>query len=102
MRPIHLAQLDKTRPVLLLTRAVAVGRLRTVTVAEITSKIHRLHTEVLVGPSNGLDHESAVNLDKVHTIDFSQLGRQVGTLLSSQEAALLAALVAAYDLETDE
>lgn len=55
MRPIHLAQLDKTRPVLLLTRAVAVGRLRTVTVAEITSRIHGLHTEVLVGPSNGLD-----------------------------------------------
>ena len=102
MRPIHLAQLDKTRPVLLLTRAVAVGRLSTVTVAEITSRIHGLHTEVLVGPSNGLDHESAVNLDNMHTIALSQLGRQVGTLLSSQEGALLAAMVAAFDLETDD
>ena len=101
MRPIHLAQLDKTRPVLLLTRAIAVGRLRTVTVAEITSRIHGLHTEVLVGPANGLDRESAVNLDNVHTIEFSQLGRQVGTLLTSQEGALLAAMAAAYDLETE-
>ncbi len=39
MRPIHLAQLDKTRPVLVLTRELVRPHLSRVTVAPITSTI---------------------------------------------------------------
>ena len=99
MRPIHLAALDKTRPVLILTREIAIGRLRTVTVAAITSTIRGLATEVTVGPDNGLDHASAVNLDNVFTIDHRALGRRVGFLLDHQEADLHRAVVSAFDLD---
>lgn len=99
MRPIHLAALDKTRPVLILTREIAIGRLRTVTVAVITSRIRGLATEVAVGPDNGLDHPSAVNLDNVFTIDHRALGRRIGFLLDHQEGDLHRAVVSAFDLD---
>ena len=100
MRPIHLAELDKTRPVLVLTRDVAIGRLRTVTVAAITSTIRGLGTELPVGRANGLDHDSVVNLDNVFTVDYRSLGRRVGFLLDDQEPALAEAIINAFDLDS--
>ena len=99
MRPIHLADLDKTRPVLILTRDVAIGRLRTVTVASITSTVRGLATEVRVGEANGLDHESVVDVDNIFTIDHRSLGRRIGFLLDGQESALFEALINAFDLD---
>ena len=93
MRPIHLARLDKTRPVLVLTRELVRPHLRRVTIAPITSTVKGLSTELAVGPRNGLDHESVVSLDNVLTIPAVDLGRQLGFLLPEQETALTAALV---------
>jgi mRNA interferase MazF len=98
MRPIHLAKLDKTRPVLVLTRELVRPHLTRVTVAPITSRIRGLTTEVIVGPANGLDHDSVVNLDNIATIAVGDLGRQVGRLLADQELALTEAIHAAFDL----
>lgn len=99
MRPIHLARLDKTRPVLVLTRELVRPHLRRVTIAPITWTAKGLSTELAVGPRNGLDHESVVSLDNVLTIPAVDLGRQLGFLLPEQETALTAALVIAFDLE---
>jgi mRNA interferase MazF len=43
MRPIHLATLDKARPVLILTRAQVRPFLTSITVAPITSTIRAVH-----------------------------------------------------------
>jgi len=99
MRPIHLAQLDKTRPVLILTRELVRPHLRRVTVAPITSTARGLSTEVAVGRRNGLDYDSVVSLDNVMTIPADSLGRHIGFFLPEQEAALTAAIVLAFDLE---
>jgi mRNA interferase MazF len=99
MRPIHLAALDKTRPVLVLTRELVRPHLNRVTVAPITSTARGLSTEVSVGPRNGLDRPSVVSCDNVVTIPSAALGRQIGRLLPEQEQALTAALHAAFDLE---
>jgi mRNA interferase MazF len=99
MRPIHLAQLDKTRPVLVLTRETVRPHLTNVTVAPITSTIRGLSTEVPVGTANGLDHDSVISLDNIQTIPARHLGRQVGLLLIAQEEALSRAIHAAFDLE---
>ena len=99
MRPIHLASLDKTRPVLVLTREVVRPYLSRVTVAPITSTIRGLSTEVPVGPRNGLDHPSVVSCDTVVTVPKSALGRQIGRLLPEQEVLLTGALHAAFDLD---
>ena len=99
MRPIRLAQLDKVRPVLLLTREEVRPYLNSITVAPITSTRRGLSTEIEVGPQNGLDHASVVNCDAVTTLPADQLGRVVGYLLPHQERALSAAIAAAFDLE---
>lgn len=99
MRPIHIARLDKTRPVLILTRAVVRPHLSRVTVAPITSTIRGLSTEVPVGPANGLDQAGVVSCDNIITVPVSSLGRQVGFLSEDQEIALTAAIRAAFDLD---
>ena len=99
MRPIHLATLDKTRPVLVLTRELVRPHLARVTVAPITSTVRGLSTEVALGPGNGLDHPSVVSCDDVVTIPTTALGRQIGRLLPEQETLLTAALHAAFDLD---
>lgn len=99
MRPIHLARLDKTRPVLVLTRELVRPYLTRVTVAPITSTVRGLSTEVVVGPRNGLDHESAVSLDNIVTIPVVALGRRIGLLLDDQELLLARAIQLAFDLD---
>ena len=98
MRAICLARLDKTRPVLVLTRALAQTRLTRVTVATITSTVRGISSEVPVGPANGLDHESVVSLDNIQTIHRDDLGRQIGYLLPHQEHQLALAIRLAFDL----
>lgn len=99
MRPICSVALDKRRPAVILTRPVAHARLRSLTVAPVTSTIRGMATEVLLGPRNGLDHECVVNLDDVQTVPVESVHQQIGWLLPDQESALLQAVVAAYDLD---
>jgi mRNA interferase MazF len=99
MRPIHLARLDKTRPVLVLTRETVRPHMTRVTVAPITSTARGLSTEVSVGPANGLDHDSVVSCDNILTVPADSLGQQVGFLLASQETDLVTAIHAAFDLD---
>jgi mRNA interferase MazF len=99
VRPIHLARLDTSRPVLVLTRELVRPHLRRVTVAPITSTVWGLSTEVAVGIRNGLDHDSVVSLDNILTIPVADLGRQLGHLHPDQEGDLAAAITAAFDLE---
>ncbi len=99
VREICLARLDKTRPVVVLTRAAALQAMTKVTVAPITSTIKGLSSEVHVGPENGLEESCAISLDNVVTIPRDLLGRTVGYLRPEQERALARAVVMSYDLD---
>ena len=99
MRPIHLVRLDKTRPALILIREAIRPRLRSVTIAPITTRIRGLSIEVPVGPQNGLDNASVINCDNIATIDASLVGRHLGFLLPEQEEALAEAIMTAFDLD---
>jgi mRNA interferase MazF len=99
MRPIHVAHLDKARPVLILTRELVRPHLRTVTVAAITTTIRGLSTEVPVDESNGLSGPSVVSCDNLTTIPTEALRDQIGVLLDRQEAQLSEAIRAAFDLD---
>jgi mRNA interferase MazF len=71
---------DKRRPVLVLTRQEVIPLLSTVMVAPITSTLRGAPSEVVVGPDEGLKHESAINLDHVQTVSKERLRQFVGTL----------------------
>jgi mRNA interferase MazF len=98
MRPIHVARVDKPRPVLILTRELVRPHLTRVTVAPITSRVRGLSTEVLLGAANGVDGACVVNCDNIVTIPVDALGRHIGQLLPAQEPELTRAILAAFDL----
>jgi mRNA interferase MazF len=99
VRPIHIAHLDKARPVLVLTRELVIPERTQITVAPVTSTARGLSVEIPVGQPNGLGHDSVVNCDNIVTIPKATLGEQIGYLLPAQEPALTAAIRAAFDLE---
>ncbi len=99
MRPVHTAKLDKTRPVVVLTRELVRPYMARVTVAPITTTARGLSTEVPVGRANGLDAGCVVSCDNIVTVPASALGRQIGGLLPAQEEGLTEAIHAAFDLD---
>ena len=99
MRAIHLVRLDKVRPALVLTRAIAVQHLSGITVAPITTTIRGLATEVRVGARNNLDHDCVVHCDSIQTIPRAHLLAPIGLLLPDQEDDLARAIRAAFDLD---
>jgi mRNA interferase MazF len=64
-------------------------------VAPVTSAIGGAPSEVLVGPDEGLKHQSAVNLDHVQTVEQDRLVRRVGQLSPSRMRAVCRALAVA-------
>ncbi|MGC0367324.1 mRNA interferase MazF [Rhodococcus sp. 27YEA15] len=99
MRPIHEAQLDVVRPVLVLTRDVVRPYLTRVTVAPIVKSIRGLSTEVRVGVMNGLSGDAVISCEDITTIPVSALGVGIGYLLPAQEESLTVAVRTAFDLE---
>ncbi|MGA7227346.1 MAG: type II toxin-antitoxin system PemK/MazF family toxin [Acidimicrobiia bacterium] len=79
---IWLAQVGrKRRPVVVLTRDEVLDVRSLVTVAEITTTMRGLAAEVTIDHEPaGLDHESAINCDGLHTVPQTMLTKQVGTL----------------------
>ncbi len=100
MRDIYVAHLDKSRPVVVLTREPVRAAMRRVTVAPITSTAKGLSTEVPVGPANGLDEPCVITCDNIITIDKRALDRHIGFLFERQETDLTAAIVNAFALRT--
>lgn len=91
--------MDKTRPVVILTREAVRSHRGHITVAPITSRRRGLVSEVPVGRQNGLDQDSVISCDNITTIDATALGSQIGFLLDSQEEALARAIHEAFDLD---
>ena len=86
---------DKRRPVVVLTRQEVLPLLHTATVAPITSTIRGLPSEVVVGPDEGLRHDSAINLDHVQTVEQRRLHRYVGSLSPTKMRQVCRALAIA-------
>ncbi len=86
---------DKRRPVVILSRARALRLLRTVVVAQITSTIRGIPSEVVVGPDEGLKTASAINLDHIQTVDKHRLHNYVGTLSEDKMQQVCRALAIA-------
>lgn len=70
----------KRRPVLVLTRDEVLSVRALVTVAEVTTSIRGLAAEVVIDHvALGLEGESAVNCDGLHTVPQTALTERVGT-----------------------
>ena len=86
---------DKLRPVLVLSRQEVIGLLHTVMVAPVTSIVRGAPGEVPVGISEGLKHDSAVNLDHVQTVEKARLTGYMGHLRADKMRDVCRALAVA-------
>ncbi len=89
---VWLADLDKVRPVIVLTRDPLGRLLHSVIVAPVTSTIRGLSTEVPLGRGDGIRHPSVANLDNVQLLSRDRFGRRIGRAQPATMAALCAAL----------
>jgi mRNA interferase MazF len=64
-------------------------------VAPVTSSIHGVPSEVLVGVDEGLKRQSAVSLDNVQSVERSRLTSFVGALNAAKMQAVCRALAIA-------
>jgi mRNA interferase MazF len=74
------ADLDKVRPVVVLTRARVAPRLTRVLVAPVTTTVRGIATEVAVGAAEGVAEGSVANLDNVQLVPVDRLLRQAGAV----------------------
>ena len=86
---------DKRRPVVILSRTRALPLLHTAVVAQITSTIRGLPSEVVVGIDEGLKAPSAINLDHVQTVDKRRLHNYIGALSEEKMQQVCRALAIA-------
>jgi mRNA interferase MazF len=88
---IWLAELDKRRPVVVLTRDPLGRLLRSVIVGPVTSTVRGLSTEVDLTETDGVHRPSVVNLDNLQLVPRASLVRRVGRVTPSTLSAICAA-----------
>lgn len=98
---VWLADLDKTRPVIVLTRNPMGRYLTALLVVPVTSTVRNVSTEVPVGPADGIRIESVANLDNTQLVARTRLLRRVGRARPETMAALCRALSIAVDGRRD-
>lgn len=93
----ELAQIGR-RPVVVLSRDVAIPRLRRSLVAPCTTTIRGLASEVLLEPgSDPVPRRSVVNLDSVESVSVATLVERLGRLSDERMRQVCAALQVAVD-----
>jgi mRNA interferase MazF len=86
------------RPVVVLSRDVAISRLRRALVAPCTTTIRGLPSEVLLEPGDDpVPQRCAVNLDSVESVSIGVLVERLGSLSASRMRQLCGALEVAVD-----
>jgi len=79
-------------PVVLLSRDAAMAARRSAIVALVTTDNYGLRTEVAIGVDEGLEHDSFIDCDELHTIDTADLVNWRGVVGGDKLARLEVAL----------
>jgi mRNA interferase MazF len=86
------------RPVVVLSRDVAIPRLRRALVAPCTTTIRGLPSEVVLDPDDDpITRRSAVNLDSFENVSIAVLVERIGRLSDARMREICAALEVAVD-----
>ena len=86
------ADLDKVRPVVVLTRQRVASRLARVLVAPITTTVRGLATEVPLGATEGVRDGSVASLDNIQLVPTGCLLRRAGRVAPERWPEFCAAM----------
>ncbi len=87
-----------TRPAVILTRSWIIPRLTHVTVAQLTTSVRNIPTHVKLSRMDGVDHDSAVNLDNIQTISKTRLLEKMVRLRHERLEEIFTAIRVAFDM----
>lgn len=88
----------RRRPVVVLSRDVAIPRLRRVMVAPCTTKVRGLASEVVLeADGDPIPARSAINLDSVESVSVGVLTQRLGRLSDNRMQQVCHALAVAVD-----
>ena len=96
---VWLADVDKVRPVIVLTRDPLGRLLHSVIIAPVTSTVRGISTEVPLRRDDGLRQDSVANLDNVQLLARDRFRKRVGTVQPATMSALCTALSIAVDCQ---
>lgn len=86
------------RPVVILSRNIAIERLRRSLIAPCTTTIRGLASEVVLEPGDDpVRHRSAVNLDSIESVSLGVLIERIGRLSDQRMRSICEALEVAVD-----
>ncbi|MDE6288303.1 MAG: type II toxin-antitoxin system PemK/MazF family toxin [Muribaculaceae bacterium] len=93
------AEMQKTRPCLIVSPDEMNDYLRTVIIVPLTSTLRELPTRVLIKASelSGLRNDSYAVLDQLKTVDKSRLSGLIGEISESEKQAVSEALKTMFD-----
>jgi mRNA interferase MazF len=86
------ADVDKVRPVVVLTRVSVASMLHRVVVAPITTTVRGLRTEVAIGELEGVRAGSVANLDNVQLLRVDRLLAPAGQIADDRWPEFCAAM----------
>jgi len=89
------------RPVVILTRDRAIGKLSSLTVGPLTRTIRNLQTEVVLQPDDGVRTICAVNLDNITTTPRARLGKVITVLNPRKLLLVFTAIRIAFDMPSN-
>lgn len=88
---------DKRRPVLVVTRDVAIPVLNRVIVAPVTRTVRSIPTEVALGTAEGLPVDCAASFDNLQPVSRTLLFERIGALDGKRRSDVCRALDALAD-----
>lgn len=88
---------DQRRPVLIVTRDVAIPVLVRLIVAPVTRTIRSIPTEVRLGADEGMPVECAASFDNLQPINRHAISERLGALGPARRIEICAALAALAD-----
>ena len=93
------AEMQKTRPCLVISPDEMNAYVRTVIIIPLTSILRALPTRVLIKatPQSGLNNDSYAAIDQIKTIDKSRLGNLIGEISESEKHDVTNVLLDLFD-----
>ena len=88
---------QKRRPYLVLSRDVSIGVLNSVVSVPLTTTIRGIPTEVLLGPSDGLQRECVASLDNIGNVPKWAFVDRLGSVSGARMVEICQALKVAVD-----
>ncbi|MDO4245761.1 type II toxin-antitoxin system PemK/MazF family toxin [Deinococcus sp. VB343] len=96
---IYWCELDKPRPVVILTRDALIAHLHSVTVAPLTTRVRGIASQVMLETFDGVPERSAISLDNIQTVYKEDLGEFITSLSTFRLKELERAALFALELD---